>query len=172
VAAGQQAAVGPEHGAKASVNTFGDFGPRDVFVPRLDTGTAARFFYCAKASREDRDDGCNDLPLQQGGMVSNTSGQHLTRRDGGAPGKVHNNHPTVKPTALMRWLCRLVTPGGGMVLDPFTGSGSTGRGAVAEGFSFVGIELCDGTNDRPDYVSIAERRIAAVQPGLPLGDVA
>lgn len=69
-----------------------------------------------------------------------------------------NNHPTVKPTELMRWLCRLITPPGGLVLDPFTGSGSTGRGAVLEGFRFVGIELS------ADYAAIARRRIAAVQP--------
>lgn len=130
---------------------------------RLDAGSAARFFYCAKASREDRNDGCEGLPLKQSGMVSNTSGQHMTHRDGGAPAPAANNHPTVKPTDLMRWLCRLVTPPGGLVLDPFCGSGSTGRGAIAEGFQFVGIEL------DPDYARIAEARIRAVQPGLPLG---
>lgn len=133
---------------------------------RIDSGSAARFFYCAKATREDRDDGCDDLPLRQGGMVSNTSGQHLTRRDGGAPGAVRNNHPTVKPTPLMRWLCRLVTPPGGVIVDPFLGSGSTGRGAVAEGFGIVGIEL------EAVHVDIAKCRIAAVQPGLPFGSVA
>jgi site-specific DNA-methyltransferase (adenine-specific) len=64
-----------------------------------------------------------------------------------------NDHPTVKPQALMRWLCRLVTPPGGLVLDPFLGSGSTGLAALAEGFRFVGIEL------NPEYVAIAERRL-------------
>jgi site-specific DNA-methyltransferase (adenine-specific) len=122
---------------------------------RLDDGSAARFFYCAKASKKDRNDGCASLPLREGGMRSETSGQHITRRDGGAPGLVHNNHPTVKPTELMRYLCRLVTPSGGAILDPFCGSGSTGRGAIAEGFSFTGIER------EEDYVSIAKARIAA-----------
>jgi DNA modification methylase len=65
-----------------------------------------------------------------------------------------NGHPTVKPTALMRYLCRLITPPGGTILDPFMGSGSTGRGALLEGFSFVGIEMS------PDYIAIAEKRIA------------
>lgn len=69
-----------------------------------------------------------------------------------------NHHPTVKPLALMQWLCRLVTPKGGTVLDPFCGSGSTGRAAVAEGFSFVGID-----ND-PEYVAIARARIADYAP--------
>ncbi len=79
----------------------------------------------------------------------------MTRRDGGAPDVGKNNHPTVKPTDLMRWLTRLVTPPDGLVLDPFMGSGSTGRGAVREGFRFLGIELS------PDYLKIAEARIAA-----------
>lgn len=165
-APGQQRAVGPENGAKPSINTFGDFGPRDQFNPRGDSGSAARFFYCAKASKEDRNHGCEDLPKRTSGMVSNTSGQHITRRDGGAPGPQANNHPTVKPTDLMRWLCRLVTPAGGVVLDPFTGSGSTGRAAVMEGMQFIGIEL------DPDYAAIAEARIRAVQPGLPLDNAA
>lgn len=129
-------------------------------------GSAARFFYCAKASREDRNDGCGGLPLKQSGMVSNTSGQHMTRRDGGAPAAAANNHPTVKPTDLMRWLCRLVTPPGGLILDPFMGSGSTGRGAIAEGFRFAGCEL------NPEYAAIAEARIKAVQPGFPFGAAA
>ena len=121
---------------------------------RADAGSAARFFYCAKASRTDRNEGCEGMPLLPSGMVSNTSGQHMTRRDGGAPGPAANNHPTVKPTDLMRYLCRLVTPPGGVVLDPFMGSGSTGKAAVLEGFRFIGIEL------DPQYVEIAERRIA------------
>jgi len=86
-----------------------------------DEGTAARYFYCPKASKKDRDEG--------------------------------NNHPTVKPTELMRYLCRLVTPKGGIVLDPFMGSGSTGKAAILEGFHFVGIEL------DPDYFEIACARI-------------
>ena len=85
------------------------------------TGSAARFFYCAKTNKKDRDDG--------------------------------NNHPTVKPTDLMRYLCRLVTPPGGVVLDPFMGSGSTGKAAVLEGFRFIGVE-CE-----PAYFEIACRRI-------------
>ena len=86
------------------------------------TGIAARFFYCAKASKADRD--------------------------------ARNHHPTVKPTDLMRYLCRLVTPPDGMVLDPFMGSGSTGKAALLEGFNFTGIELS------PEYVEIANRRIS------------
>ena len=64
-----------------------------------------------------------------------------------------NHHPTVKPIALMRWLCRLITPPGGLVLDPFMGSGTTGCAAILEGFNFVGIER------EPEYIEIARRRI-------------
>ena len=93
-----------------------------------ETGSAARFFYCAKASKSDRGAG--------------------------------NNHPTVKPTDLMRYLCRLVTPPGGIVLDPFMGSGSTGKAAAIEGFQFIGIER------EAEYCEIAKARIAAVDVGL------
>lgn len=126
--------------------------PRDI------GGSAARFFYCAKASKKDRDEGLENFEKKSGGMLSETSGQHITRRDEGyevAPRA--NNHPTVKPTELMRYLCRLVTPPGGTVLDPFMGSGSTGRGAVLEGFSFIGIEM------EAEYYDIADARIAAAE---------
>lgn len=98
-------------------------------------GDRARFFYCAKASRKDREDGLEGFGLKPGGSWSSgigaASGGDVARR---------NNHPTVKPTDLMRYLCRLVTPPGGLVLDPFMGSGSTGKAALLEGFRFYGIE--------------------------------
>ena len=91
-------------------------------VVRGDTGSAARFFYCAKASKKDREG---------------------------------STHPTMKPTALMRYLCRLVTPPEGIVLDPFMGSGSTGKAAMLEGFQFIGIERDE------EYMEIAKARIGA-----------
>ncbi|MGV8823003.1 DNA-methyltransferase [Methylibium petroleiphilum] len=127
-------------------------------TPRGDAGSAARFFYCAKADRADRNEGLQGMPERPSGMVSNTGGQHITRRDGGAPKPAANHHPTVKPTDLMRYLCRLVTPPGGVVLDPFMGSGSTLKAAELEGFSAIGIEL------DPTYIEIARRRIAADAP--------
>lgn len=128
--------------------------------PRVELDkSAARFFYCAKASKKDRDHGLENFEKKAAGLVSNTSGQHMTRRDEGYEvAKRANTHPTVKPTDLMRYLCRLVTPPGGTVLDPFMGSGSTGRGAVMEGFSFIGIEM------DASYFDIADARIAAVEP--------
>jgi hypothetical protein len=121
----QQADIGYSGGWKAAYdNSDGQY---------YDSGSAARFFYTAKASRDDRSDG--------------------------------NTHPTVKPTDLMRYLCRLVTPPGGTVLDPFMGSGSTGKAAMLEGFEFIGIER------EPQYFAIAEQRItraaaAGYQPSL------
>ena len=150
---GQQGYVGPEHGDRPSKGIYGDFGPRPPNPPRIEIDkSAARFFYCAKASKSDRNEGCDD---REGGMRSETSGQHITRRDGGDPKPVKNNHPTVKPTALMQYLCRLVTPPGGVVLDPFMGSGSTGKAALRENFDFIGIER------EKEYFEIALRRIGA-----------
>lgn len=122
-------------------------------------GSAARFYYCAKASAEDRDAGLENMRLiltrRYGEQGQGRTAQQTPRT---AVAQA-NHHPTVKPTELMRYLVRIVTPAGGTVLDPFTGSGSTGRGAVLEGCNFVGIEK-DG-----DYVEIARRRIAdAVGP--------
>lgn len=112
-------------------------------------GAAARFFYCAKASKKDRDEGldCFDAKYapRDNGFSNKISGSNLPRA---------NIHPTVKPTDLMAYLCRLVTPPGGVVLDPFMGSGSTGKAAVREGFRFIGIEM------DADYLEIAEARIA------------
>ena len=118
-----------------------------------DSGSAARFFYCAKASKRDRDEGCEGLDSKQ---VDNSRDVDLpggnNPRNRGARSET-NFHPTVKPTALMRYLCKLVTPPGGIILDPFMGSGSTGKAAVIEGFSFIGIDL------NPEYIEIAKRRI-------------
>ena len=77
-------------------------------------------------------------------------------------GKVENNHPTVKPIKLMRYLCRLITPPGGTVLDPFAGSGTTLIAAVEEGFSVIGIER------EAEYCEIIRQRMACVQQPLPL----
>lgn len=117
-----------------------------------DSGSAARFFYCAKASREDRNEGCEYMerkPLLWSSGMQNPGSFQAEGTDRSS----QNHHPTVKPTDLMRWLVRLVTPAGGLVLDPFMGSGSTGKACMLEGLRFMGIEL-----DR-DYAAIAEARI-------------
>jgi site-specific DNA-methyltransferase (adenine-specific) len=118
-------------------------------------GSAARFFYCAKASKADRDEGCEGLEERGNNRYGEWQGTTDHAQKTKDHNKSRNYHPTVKPTALMRYLCRLVTPPGGVVLDPFTGSGSTGKAAVCEGFDFVGIER------EAEYVEIARARIAA-----------
>lgn len=143
----------------------GGLGVREDMPEReFDIGSAARFYFCAKASASDREEGLYGLPDRVLAM-SNQAKAELARgnlhksTDGMNTGKVRkNHHPTVKPTALMRYLCRLVTPKGGIVLDPFMGSGSTGRGAVREGFSFIGIDLDSA------YCEIARIRIHADAP--------
>lgn len=154
-AKGQQGAVGPQFGDKDSVNVYGDFGTRQDFQPRGDSGSAARFFYCAKASKRDRDEGCEGLEEQEASDYDHRpSGDFAERMNRIRPEVVRrNHHPTVKPTDLMRYLCRLITPPDGLVFDPFTGSGSTGKAAMLEGFRFVGAELS------PEYIEIARARI-------------
>jgi site-specific DNA-methyltransferase (adenine-specific) len=126
-----------------------------------DVGGASRFFYCAKAGTAERNAGLNDLPVSADPLTMSPTSTIHRGRVGGQRVDDHvpvrapraNVHPTVKPIELMRWLCRLVTPPGGTVLDPFAGAGTTGCAAVLEGFDFVGIER------EADYVAIAEARI-------------
>lgn len=130
-----------------------------------DSGGASRFFYCAKASRSERDAGLDGMPEKDYAVaVIQTPGvgHHGQTINGKQVSRARNFHPTVKPVALMQWLVRLVTPSGGMVLDPFCGSGTTGVAAVREGRSFAGIEK-DAA-----YVEIASKRIRAAETQLPL----
>ena len=131
----------------------GATGQDDVAGNRGDSGSAARFFYCAKASKTDRDDGCDGLDAHKQDETRNEGDPGGNNPRNRGANERSNHHPTVKPTDLMRYLCRLVTPPGGTVLDPFMGSGSTGKAATLEGFSFVGCEL------QPEYMAIAEARI-------------
>ena len=127
------------------------------------SGSAARFFYCAKASKRDRNEGLDGFEAKR---------DHDGRKDGGVGGDNPrnrtnnaklNHHPTVKPTTLMQYLVRLVTPPNGTVLDPFMGSGSTGKACAYEGFDFIGID------QSAEYVAIAQARIDfATSDKLPL----
>ena len=98
---------------------------------------ASRFFYCAKTSKAEREAGLENFAARIVNDGRETSIDNPYQR-GDTLRK--NTHPTVKPQSLMRWLCRLVTPPGGLVLDPFCGSGSTGCAALKEGFRFIGID--------------------------------
>jgi site-specific DNA-methyltransferase (adenine-specific) len=128
-------------------------------------GEPARFFYCAKASKRDRNEGLDDFDDQEIGAKGNglartcatcnasvLDGCECPDRTFVNPSR-KNFHPTVKPTDLMRYLIKLVTPSGGTTLDPFMGSGSTGKGAMREGFNFIGIE------QSAEYLEIAKARI-------------
>lgn len=114
-----------------------------------DSGSAARFFYCAKTSRKDRNEGLlsSDAPaVAKDATMRDCETAEWSTRNG-------NSHPTVKPTDLMAYLLRLVTPAGGVALDPFMGSGSTGKAAMREGFQFIGCEIDE------QYAAIARARI-------------
>jgi DNA modification methylase len=125
-----------------------------------ESGSAARFFYCAKASKADRDEGLEGFALRSASECCEdrepgSAGLDNPRAGAGRTSGARNIHPTVKPTSLMRYLCRLVTPPNGIILDPFMGSGSTGKGAMLEGFRFIGIER------EAEYLEIARARIDA-----------
>ncbi len=164
-APGQMAKASTSNTQRAGQNTYGVMkrGSNGA-EPRADAGSAARFFkqvqhdqddietaqrlyYCAKASRKDRNAGLTDPgPQFQHGCTLRKVENTATKG---------NNHPTVKPTDLLAYLCRLVTPPGGVVLDPFMGSGSTGKAAIREGFRFIGCEISQ------EYMAIAQARIRA-----------
>ena len=129
-----------EHGRKKSnINHFAN-----------DSGGASRFFYVAKASKRDRNEGLEDLEAVKGGSMNGA--EYREGKPTNHPMR-QNFHPTVKPTQLMRYLIKLVTPNGGVVLDPFTGSGSTGKAALLDGYGFIGAELTE------EYLPIIEGRL-------------
>jgi len=142
------------------------WGMTAVGTEHDDEGGASRFFYCAKTSTAERNAGLDGFDESK--LHDNAGHKHADERAWDIPGSHStaraNHHPTVKPIDLMRWLVRLVTPPDGLILDPFTGSGSTGCAAVLEGFRFVGVER------ETEYATIARARIAwwAEHPeGLP-----
>ena len=150
-------AVGMTKHGSGSNSVYGKFRRSEMSTGnggQRDSGSAARFFYCAKASKKDRNEG---LEAFDSVMANFAGGTDLSKNGDGSPRNMNadakNPHPTVKPTELMAYLCRLVTPPGGVVLDPFMGSGSTGKAAMREGFNFVGIER------EAEYLEIARARI-------------
>lgn len=139
---------------------FGKFKGEAVCQPArgAESGGASRFFFVAKPSQLERNFGCDDLPqLSAGEMTDREDGSlGLTPYAGaGRSGGGRNPHPTVKPVSLMRYLLALVVPAGGVVLDPFLGSGTTGMAAVVDGYTFVGIER------EEKYLTAADARIRA-----------
>ena len=138
--------------------------PANVIHDGLDESWA-KYFYCAKASKKDRDEGLENLAVTSAGEMTDreegSDGLNSPRAGAGRTAGARNIHPTVKPTELMRYLCRLVTPPEGLILDPFSGSGSTGKAAVLEGFNFIGFEMdekyCEIANTRINHSRIRSK---------------
>lgn len=158
-------AASPVTGNEPTTNGFSGSVTFSGMIGRIpgifhgDKGSAARFFYCAKVSPTERDEGMDRFIAvtaseMTGGRKEGSAGLNDPRAGAGRTGGAKNSHPTIKPVALMKYLCRLITPAGGVVLDPWMGSGSTGRAALEEEFSFIGIEK------DPDYVTVASARLA------------
>ena len=154
-------------GMKQEDNHFADADPRGRFPANLmHDGLEtewARFFYCPKVSKTERNQGLDDFETKKMGMSdgAQSKGEGYDKGQGIGLNRVierKNTHPTVKPVELMKYLCRLVTPKGGTVLDPFMGSGSTGMAAKDEGFDFIGIEKDE------EYFKICESRIKTTSP--------
>lgn len=156
-APGQQGKLKGSEPSRPVKNVYGEYAERREFANRGDSGSAARFFYCAKADCKDRNDGLAGREKKPLNWSSGTQSPGTFQAEG-TDRSSDNYHPTVKPTNLMRYLCRLVTPKGGTVLDPFMGSGSTLKAAELEGFSAIGIDL------DADYCGIARKRIASDAP--------
>jgi site-specific DNA-methyltransferase (adenine-specific) len=138
---------------KANTVYNGGWGNLTEDVTFGGSGGASRFFYVAKASKRDRNEGLEELEAQRHAdrvVDDGPGGENPRNRTNTAK---QNFHPTVKPTQLMRYLIKLITPPGGTVLDPFTGSGSTGKAALLDGFQFVGVELTE------EYLPIIEGRL-------------
>jgi site-specific DNA-methyltransferase (adenine-specific) len=146
-------------------NTYGKWNPDTVANDTYgDSGGASRFFYCPKVSKSERNEGCEHIKAKVVGTL-NANSSDLQNYGGSSLGAAslkgehknpepkNNHHPTVKPVDLMLYLIRLVTPKGGVTLDPFMGSGSSGKAAVRGGFDFIGIER------EEEYYQIAEARI-------------
>lgn len=167
VQGGERAPGGALTGSEPSAKTAGVYNPfagRGPWEPYNDTGGASRFFFTAKPSRSERDRGCASLAPTSAGEATNRSegsaGLQSPRAGAGRTGGARNNHPTVKPIELMEWLIRLISPPGAtlLILDPFTGSGTTGVAAIRLRHDFVGWER------EPAYERIARKRLEATQP--------
>ena len=153
--------TGGRSGNKEGVGQNGIYGQykgevRDENPGLGDIGGASRFFYCPKTSKTDRNEGLDDFEEKSrsdANKMMGKSGNFKTGSGNDRTTEFKNNHPTVKPTDLMLYLIRMVTPKGGTTLDPFMGSGSSGKAAVRGGFDFVGVER------EKEYFEIAEARI-------------
>tara|TARA_R100001530_G_scaffold58019_2_gene42151 strand:- start:53 stop:1003 length:951 start_codon:yes stop_codon:yes gene_type:complete len=152
-----------KHTRHTDESPHGIYGKFDINHPLGetygDTGTAARFFYCAKASKAERNMGLDNLAWEKENFETKKAGGMSGRNDGsmGTITYNKNHHPTVKPIKLMEYLVRLVTPKEGIVLEPFAGSGTTLIACKQQGFNYIGIER------EQEYCDIAEARLKGVK---------
>lgn len=161
----QSGIVNQGHWPKGSTKGFGDFGggenKYEGVGPKDKTKSgASRFFYQAKVSNKERNMGLDGFEEKSNKFGNQKNGNDIGNKsvnDRFTTNPKKNNHPTVKPINLMAYLCRLITPTNGIVLDPFMGSGSTGIACMLEGFKFVGMEM------DMDYFRIAQKRIESFE---------
>ena len=149
-----KAGVSKSNDSKRNRKVLGSFGmPNDSTPEYSDSGTPARFFYCAKASKSERNQGLDEFEEKRkcNSYSESREGMYKDRNT-----LLKNNHPTVKPLKLMQYLVRLVTPKNGIVLDPFIGSGTTGMAAKSQGFNYIGFDMTK------EYCDIAEARIKSI----------
>jgi DNA modification methylase len=148
--------IGNEEGEMFNHGIYGKYKAKNYDDAPAESGSASRFFksiiYQAKASKSERNKGCDELPIKSAGGLQGRADGSL----GGEPVTAHNNHPTVKPIALMEYLIKMVTPKGGIVLDPFAGSGSTLVAAKQNGFQYIGIEMTE------EYIPIIQARLDTI----------
>ena len=150
---GERISGGGKNGVRGGIFGDGKDNPDRAKSLYNDKGGASRFFYCAKASKAERNAGCEGLEEKRGGSLEGGADTRNNKVKTNQPLR-HNNHPTVKPIALMEYLCKLTkTPTGGIVLDPFAGSGTTGLACQNTDRDFIGIER------EEEYVKIAEARL-------------
>jgi site-specific DNA-methyltransferase (adenine-specific) len=155
----------PTNGGTGGVGVNTNFQRGNETSEYADSGSASRFFYCAKASKRERNIGCEDIEDKAVISTSNGGRENVKMTVGGAslkgenkvPEPTKNNHPTVKPIALMEYLVKLVSREGQVVLDPFMGSGTTGMACKKLNREFIGIEMM------PEYMEIAKARIDGVK---------
>jgi len=159
-ALGQDSGWNAHNNRPVEINRPADAGGASRYfnVLPIEADDLVPFVYAPKASRSEREAGCGELPARSGAEAvereEESAGMQSPRAGAGrTASSVRNHHPTVKPIAVMRHLVRLVTPQGGTVLDPFTGSGTTGCAAALEGVGFIGFE------QSAEYVEIARARI-------------
>jgi hypothetical protein len=160
----------PFRRVKETTGWSGGSHPMEVAgFDRGDSGGASRFFYCSKASRRDRNEGCEGMEERESSKMGDGLRSCVGHPNPNATGttstedrRAANHHPCVKPTPLMQWLIRLISKPGDLILDPFAGSGSTLKAAILEGRSCIGIER------DPQYVAIARARIASALASAPL----